>query len=91
MTNVSKKVESGLDNQHTAVFKELRERDVRKANVVFHNIPEPQARSKEERIAEDNDQVEEVCSKIGEIIRMQTAAKFTVRKVNTPRMRVDQY
>ena len=79
VNSVNRKVESGLDNQNASVFKELRDRENRKNNVVFHNLPEPQGRTKEERIQEDNNLVEEVCGLIDVPIKMQAAARFTVR------------
>ena len=73
VNSINRKVEEGLGNQNSSVFKEIRERDNRKTNVVFHNIPEPKGRTKEERIQED------LCRVINAPVTMQEDARFTTR------------
>ena len=79
VNSLNRKVEEGLGNQNSSVFKEIREHDNRKTNVVFHNIPEPKGRTKEERIQEDNSLVEDLCRVINAPVTMQGDARFTTR------------
>lgn len=77
--SMNRRVDEGRENQNSSVFREIRERENRKTNIVFHNIPEPKGKSKEDRIKEDDTQVEELCKVIGAPIIMKGTAKFTAR------------
>ena len=79
MTEISCRVAEERQNQTASVFKEIRERENRRTNLVLHNLPEPKARSKEDRVREDNTKVQELCALIGASVQVEEASKFSTR------------
>ena len=72
---------SSKEEVTTAVFNEIRERENRRTNLVFHNIEEPDSGiiEKDERIRKDKDAVREVCSSIGVDLDIDEESRFVTR------------
>ena len=79
MDQLSCRVAEERELQTTSVFKEIRERENRRTNLVFHNLKEPKAQSKEDSVWEDNTKVQELCALIGASVKVEEASKFSTR------------
>lgn len=64
LTKVKSQIDKNVDNSSAKIFSEIRDRESRKMNLIFHNLTEPSANNKEDRISEDQDILKELCGEI---------------------------
>lgn len=78
MVKVKELTRNEQEHSSTKIFTELRERENRKQNILVHNLAEPTARNKEERIKEDKVKLTNLCKQIDVNLDINTV-KFMSR------------
>ena len=79
--DVSKmKENTGLENMSSAqIFMEIKDREGRKQNLVFHNLAEPSANTREARVNKDKQLLADVCDQIDVNLIYDQSVKFMTR------------
>ena len=72
-------VDSVSKNTTTTIFNEIRERDLRKNNVIIYNLDEPQGSNKEERLTKDKKSLRDLCDEIDVKLNLDEDCKFVTR------------